>query len=219
MHNNLLLSAGILGLIALVSIATLFTIGESNIKDQPSGDVLAEVTTTVEVTLDGYGCVLTLNILPGGRTDNFATQLTVQIFESSTQEFKGEFNLSTDNTGAGTINLCGQNILVEGGSYDFYIKGRSHLNELFADVTAFNNNSTVLVLTNVELIAGETSVVYDNYINVLDLTTLLTNFEAASSVDDLNVDGEVNNLDVSIVLNNFYTEGDCSPKNEENGVC
>jgi hypothetical protein len=62
---------------------------------------------------------------------------------------------------------------------------------------------------NKKMLAGETSIQFDNKINSLDFSTQVRSlFETNDQKNDLNQDGEVNTLDISNTVYNFYKTGD-----------
>lgn len=57
-------------------------------------------------------------------------------------------------------------------------------------------------------LAGETSGIFDNYINSLDISTQVSNYNSTNNEkNDLNGDGVVNSLDISMTSFNVFTEG------------
>jgi hypothetical protein len=176
----------------------------------------------VVVTANITTCTLTLTIHPEKRiptTNNWQTDLHVEVYDNS-EVYYGDFTLTTNNMGVGTVNLCSQGVNLTTGSYDFYIRGLSHLRKEYTSFGTFNTAGDSIDFTiQAELTAGETSIVYDNFINTLDLSTQVTNLETVDIENDLNQDGEVNILDVSNSVTNFYLEGDCSPQEDLANVC
>jgi hypothetical protein len=155
-------------------------------------------------------CILTLNIKPEKRiprVGNWDTILNVEIRTSSNVPVLNT-TLNTDAQGTGSYDLCSNNIYFPADSYNFFIKGFSHLQRVFNDVPAFDANAQFSISFATEMLAGETSIVYDNYINILDFVTQINNIYSADYKNDLNQDGVVNSLDFNNTITNFYIAGE-----------
>ena len=140
-----------------------------------------------------------------GNWDTTTDVILQNCTNSSTLTFNG---IVTNNLGEGTIILP-VNPPVLNDQYRFIINGLSHLKRRYncylIDTIAANID---LTLENKELLAGEISNVFDNYINSLDLSVMGRNFFGLDVKTDLNQDGLVNSLDLSNQIYNFYLAGE-----------
>jgi len=117
-------------------------------------------------------------------------------------------NIPTDPLGNGRIEIPAINPLLD-GDYRFFAKGNSHLNEEFNCYTLETINPYInLTLEGKELLAGEVSTVYDNYINSLDMSVLINALFTSNSISDLNHDSVVNALDFGNQIYNLFVAGD-----------
>lgn len=163
----------------------------------------------VDITAQVYSCELNIIIYPEKRIpqiNNWDTLLDIQIFSNQTQV--ASFLVPSNNFGVANFPLCLNNYQLTSGNYNFYVRGFSHLRRRYINVTAFDTQTETLDLRPFgEMFAGETSVVFDNYINVLDVSTQISNMYTSSIKNDLNQDGYVNTLDISNTITNFYLNG------------
>jgi hypothetical protein len=169
-----------------------------------SGSNAVTVTATIPT------CKLTLNIKPEKRiprVGNWETILNVEVRTSSNVPILNA-TIPTDSQGTGTYDLCANNVYFPPDSYSFFIKGFSHLRRVFQDTPAFNSTTEFSISFEPEMLAGETSIVYDNYINILDFVTQINNLYSADYKNDLNQDGIVNSLDFNNIITNFYIAGE-----------
>lgn len=179
----------------------------SNLRSQ----VLSDTTTTV-VTASVPSCILQITTRPADRiptTNNWGTQLQITATNLSDLT-QTAFSGTSNNLGELTYDFCANAQVVTSGNYDFSIQGFSHLTKRIPNVLAFTSYNSSLFFTapSQELTAGETSIVFDNYINGLDLSTQVVNLNSADVKNDLNQDGLVNSLDLSITVKNLYVQGD-----------
>lgn len=207
-QHQLLLFVGLLALGAIFAVVVFVpTSGNRVLSYFEAGPEDVNINAVVP------SCQFTLRVYPQKRipaTNNWATSLQVQIFNALNQSV-GSYTTNSNNLGVSTVDLCAQGINVTVGTYSFYIRGDAHLRRRFANEAAFAQYSTTLDLTtgNRFLIAGETSVVYDNYINALDLSTQGESlFTTTPTINDLNKDGIVNAMDLAITISNLYLAGD-----------
>lgn len=171
--------------------------------------VLAEdviVTASVPV------CSLQLTARPADRIPpigNWGTYLNVSVTNLTDQHLFA-FGGNSDNQGTINYDLCDNGVSVVPGTYNFYIRGLSHLRKKFPAVQTFTNynSSVIFAAPSQYLIAGETSEVYDNFINGLDISTQVVSLYTDDEQDDLNQDGVVNALDLSVTVKNLYAQGD-----------
>ncbi|MBU2542199.1 hypothetical protein KJ785_01400 [Patescibacteria group bacterium] len=96
------------------------------------------------------------------------------------------------------------------GTYDFTVKGYSHLTRLVSNVSTgyafaldFSDNGTNPLLSgDINLTEG------DDEINAMDISVLVNAWNTSDSRADLNRDEEVNSIDISNLLANFNAVGD-----------
>jgi len=173
--------------------------------------ILTDNDQTV-IKADIYGCDMDLTVYPERRipaANNWATDLVVYIYDSG-NTLLGTLTGTSDNAGLLTEDLCSQGIYLTSGTYNIKVRGKSHLTKGFNSINGFTyyTNSIDLTGGGERLLAGETSLVYDNYINGLDLSTQIKALYSGNDKDDLNQDGIVNSLDISNTLSNLLTTGD-----------
>lgn len=154
---------------------------------------------------------ITIKVYPEKRiplTGNWSNQNTITIrhVNSLTPIFSQAVMMNSN--GEGTISTISSSTLPP-GNYDIAIKGFSHLQRVYNNV----NISTATVNLNFTaptqlLLAGDTSLVEDNYINSLDLSNMFRNLYSDDLKNDLNRDSIVNSLDLSNLAYNFYKAGD-----------
>ena len=212
-----------------LSFTVLFTtsvmvITEKNLpKKNREGSVLG-LTNEVSVSSIIGTCEIILHVESEKRVTPSTNQqnlINVEVYGYPNQNFKGSFSLQLDSLGNGYFNLCDAGITVETGeTIELWIKGQSHLNRRYlienSFLTALSDVNTFTI--NGILFAGETSVVFNNLINELDLSTQITTFGTNNDINDLNQDGIVNELDISNTITNFKMRGQCSPQNIVNGI-
>ncbi len=155
-------------------------------------------------------CTLRVNIKPEKRIPrigNWDTILTVEVATTSNITLR-TFSFPTNTQGEGNYDLCGNGIYFPPGNYNFKIRGYSHLRKVFENILAFNTTSEFSITFLEEMLAGETSIVYDNYINMMDFVTQIQELYTADYKNDLNQDGLVNSLDFANTITNFYLNGE-----------
>ncbi len=180
--------------------------------NQDLGATLLNFTGSNQVTVTAMvpACLLTLNIKPEKRIPregNWDTILNVEIRTSSNVPILNT-SFPSDASGTGVYDLCANNVYFPPGAYTFLIRGLSHLTRVFENVDAFESNEQFSLVFSPEMLAGETSIVYDNYINILDFVTQINNLYTADNKNDLNQDGMVNSLDFNNTITNFYVAGE-----------
>lgn len=177
---------------------------------QPAKALVLGISEDMFVNAQVFGCILRIKVYPERRipaVNNWQTDLQVEVYQGTTLE--GEFTTTTDSLGNATINLCSQGLDLQNGNYDYYIKGKSHLRKLYSNISGYATFETdVDFTTRGFLLAGETSTIFDNVINMFDLSTQLLNYSTSDDKNDLNQDGEVNILDISNTLVNYELQGD-----------
>ncbi len=184
--------------------------------------VLANNTDSADLNLvvQDNICIFNILVKPEKRIpseDNWSTLLSIEVSEPNGPKIATINDVRTDNTGAAEIDICEREIALENNTtYNFYIKGLSHLRKYFSNFSIKLGVSYINDFTgeNKELLAGETSGYFDNYINSLDLSTQALNFRKTNGAinefekNDLNRDGIVNGLDISNTAFNFRKSGD-----------
>ncbi|MBD3363059.1 hypothetical protein GF362_05040 [Candidatus Dojkabacteria bacterium] len=189
------------------------------IKNFQKGQVLqASDSVTVEAVI--AGCELYVSATPEKRVNDYlATILTIEIYEDEGPgeddgegNYVGHVQVLTNSDGYGTIDICDQlGEMPPPGVYDFYARAYSHLRKGFVDLDAFYTPNSTLDLTDggsFQFLAGETSNVFDNKINSLDISTQINHLYTDDYKNDLNQDDEVNSLDLSNTIFNFYLVGE-----------
>lgn len=166
----------------------------------------------VVVTASVPSCIIEITARPEDRipvVNNWSTLLNVDV-RTLTESTVANFSGNSNNQGTLTYNLCANSQNVPSGTYNFYIRGFSHLRKKFPNVTSFTNysSSVSFIALSQYLTAGETSIVFDNFINGLDLSTQVIALGTGDIKNDLNRDGLVNALDLSITVKNLYELGD-----------
>lgn len=184
----------------------------------PGSQVDAQEEEQVQIGAVVPGCQLSVIAKPEKRwprIGNWDTFLTVRIYNSS-NGFVGQYtDLSNASEGRSTVNICQLlGFTPPPGNYRFFIRGFSHLYRDFGLVSAFGGQITELDFSTDGriLYAGETSNVFDNKINSLDISTQINAlFSQNDPKNDFNQDGEVNSLEIANTIDNFYMLGDFPP--------
>lgn len=172
-----------------------------------------QATEQVDVSATINSCLLEVTVKPEKRippVGNDQTELTIDIYDTA-NNLQGTVTGNSNNLGIATIDICDQGINLSPGTYNFKARGLSHLRKDFGDYFAFSLAVTEIDLSQSgteKLLAGETSVIYDNYINSLDISTQINNLYTNDNKNDLNQDSTVNSLDISNTIYNFYIAGE-----------
>lgn len=178
-------------------------------KPKNSGQVLAE---QVAIGATVGSCDMEVLAIPEKRADryintnNWSTTLRIQIYDND--DFVDTVIVATDHNGRGDVDLCEAGINLADDEYDFRVRGTSHLTRFFEDIGGFGFSQSEIDFSDKLLLAGETSNVFDNEINSLDISTQINAFYTNSVKNDLNRDDEVNSLDISNTIYNFYQTGE-----------
>lgn len=170
------------------------------------------VSRDVEISAGVYSCVVGITVKPEKRIppiNNWSNFNSIEIRNQLNVPVTN-LNLNMNNLGFASFNLCSEDIFIPEGVYNFYVRGFSHLRKLYPNIDTFNFQSVNIDLsgTNNFLVAGETSNIFDNYINALDISTQVSNIYSNDLKNDLNRDGLVNAMDISITITNYYKFGD-----------
>lgn len=183
--------------------------------------VKSQEDVTIEANVGS--CILEVKVYPEKRipaTGNWDTFVTAELYLSETNFFVGSITVESNQYGNATFQICEQGFLVSDADYDLYLRGASHLFRYYGSFRMFDDSLTFLDLKEEPpLLAGETSIRFDNFINTLDVSTQITRLETVDYINDLNQDGEVNILDLSNTITNYLISGDCSPQQRREGVC
>ena len=182
--------------------------------NQPPQKVLgAAASDTVQIGAVVPSCILQVKAYPEKRippANNWGTILNVAVYTIPAHTLLANFTTTTNNQGIGMVDLCSLGYAPLPGNYDFYLRGYSHLRKLYANINAFSTYATTLDFTTggKVLLAGETSNIFDNKINSLDISTQIKALYSSDYKNDLNQDSKVNSLDISNTIYNFYKLGD-----------
>lgn len=177
-------------------------------------------------------CSLNINIAPENRWtsllfkpeygENLSTLVKLEIIDKNKTSIGLVTNIRTDNSGYGTIDICEEKInLIQNEKYDFYIKTLSGLKKYYKDFAvelgALGKNDFTLDNT-VKILNGETSIIDDDYVNALDISTVIstkhyfvideTDLNLEFEQNDMGRDRIVNALDLSNTLKNYNKDGD-----------
>lgn len=174
-------------------------------------DLNSEQSMTINARVSS--CILTFRVYPEKRipsTNNWSNETILEIFRYSSGVKEGEVTATTDSQGQATVNLCENGMNLVGDEYIFRVKGLSHLRKNFGPVFAFDDREEFVDLTvaNQRLLAGETSPIFDNVINSMDISTQINYIYSTNIKNDLNRDNYVNSLDISNTITNFFLRGD-----------
>lgn len=139
---------------------------------------------------------------------NWATIADVRLQDCNNSNNFTYNAIVTNSIGKGTVVIPSSNPLPE-GDYRFFIRGYSHLNEEFNCYTLDTIGPDIdLTLEGKELLAGEVSNSYDNYVNSLDMSVLIGKLFTNDYKSDLNQDTLVNGLDFGNQIYNLFKNGD-----------
>jgi len=116
-------------------------------------------------------------------------------------------SVSIDDLGNASVTMTAG---APGTAYDFALKGFSHLRKRLDSIIMTESTNTVdfTLGDTFFLLAGDTHISKDNYVNSLDISTLLNDLMSPENVSDLNNDTQVNSLDITILLANLSVWGD-----------
>ncbi|PSO43911.1 MAG: hypothetical protein BRC22_03155 [Parcubacteria group bacterium QH_9_35_7] len=111
-------------------------------------------------------------------------------------------------------------VMPSGKDFVAVLKGRSHLAKRVVGVNVKKGKKLTLDFTdqgNFKLLAGDVAGtgLKDNFVDVLDISSLLTMNNTSNKEGDLNRDGIVDALDISIILKNINKCGDNIPKHNK----
>lgn len=184
----------------------------TNLISQKSSKREPEVKQSVTISGNVKVERISFTVYPEKRvpvTGNWSTEMEVTVRPAGSPTIVLQrTGLVTNSSGLGVIDLTPSETITP-GNYDFSIKGISHLRR------NYDNYSITKVyeyfdfsLTGKKLLAGDTGIVVDNYVNSLDISTVVKNFYTGIVKEDLNRDSIVNSLDLSIQIANLYQTGD-----------
>ncbi len=166
--------------------------------------------TLSEATID-------LEILaePEKRIDNnLAMKFNLIIFDPQSSNITYTLTETTSSSG----KYSEKNVVIPPGKdLVTILKGRSHLAKRLVGVDIKEGKNLTLDFTdqgNFKLLAGDVAgkKLKDNFVDVLDISSLLTMNNTSNKEGDLNRDRIVDALDISIILKNLNKCGDNIPK-------
>ncbi len=178
---------------------------------------LGPLSDDVQIQAEVSACIIENLVHPEKRwprVGNWDTFVTIWLYDSNNNFITQYTNESSTPEGRSQQNLCDLGYFLPPGLYNFYIRGFSHLISYFGQYTAFEFYHTFIDFTEngQELWAGETSNVFDNKINSLDISTQIRTFyDVGDYLNDFNQDGEVNSLEIGNTIDNFFMLGDPLP--------
>lgn len=211
-------------IIASIGTLTAFLIVKNISIEDKQNQILGVViqNDTVNVTTDINTCIWNLTVLTEKRiptTGNWGTNVDIDIYDIS-DTYVDTLTGTTDANGDVVFDLCSSGIAIPPGQYDIYVRGTSHLRKNYANKNTFDLVESTLDLSPYgDLVAGETSVFFNNQINALDISTQLSNYFTADNKNDLNQDGVVNIFDISSTVQKLYLNGECSGQDQIDGAC
>lgn len=182
----------VISLLAVVNLSTKVTFAQD-----------ANVTAKVNYQIN-------LRVLPEKRipaTGNWSNQNTVEIrLPNSTTPIITQI-INTNANGDGIMTSVDSDVIPP-GNYDFAVKGYSHLRKKYTAILGSNIITTLDFSNDGDLLAGDTSIVEDNFVNSLDLSQISIYLYTGNLKNDLNRDTGVNSLDLSNMSYNLYVGGD-----------
>jgi hypothetical protein len=201
---------GILSTVITISVIIFLYLSSST--DESDNVLSVSITDNVQISAEVAPQEIEFIVYPEKRvppTNNWNTIVDFEIYECSTSTLVTEYKSVTTNfQGEGTIDIS-SDTYDPNKSYQFSIEGISHLRKKYSLCEDFNTAGTFLDFSSEPaLLAGDTSVVKDNYINALDLSNISRNIYTNDYRNDLNQDSKVNALDLSNLIFNFYKNGD-----------
>ncbi|MCK5181701.1 MAG: hypothetical protein KAQ73_04090, partial [Dehalococcoidia bacterium] len=160
------------------------------------------------LVLTGAGATLEGHVSFTGRGSNntkWAELFNVTLFEpGNLSNVLWAGNATTNNTGVFTITG------LDSGTYDIRIKNWTCLSELKTNETLTVGNTTVVDFGTTR--EGDAN--NDDYINILDASSLASSYGSSEGGPDWNAhcdfnrDGNINILDASTLTNNYGQHGD-----------
>jgi hypothetical protein len=138
--------------------------------------------------------------------ENDSTHLTVEARNPGSTTPLDSTVVTTRSDGT----YSGVTLSIEAGTYDFTVKGYSHLRRKKRDV-AFTEGSTIDFTdggTNKLLCGDVNSTDGDNKVNGIDLSLIVAGLLGSVERLDLNQDGKVNGIDLSNAVSNLNVTGD-----------
>ena len=196
-----------MGLVVYVFTATISIIQEQNILGI---DINAD-SNTVNINAYIKTSLLRFRVFPEKRIpriNNWHTISSVVLRNCTNNKTYTFNNVPIDGQGYGELTID-ETIVVYDGPYRWYVKGYSHLNRKYnCYAMDIAKNFVDLTKEGKELLAGEVSVIDDNYINALDMSVLVNKMFVNDYSTDLNQDTKVNSLDFSNQIFNIYLFGD-----------
>lgn len=169
--------------------------------NEENGDVKGTVTVSAYVPYNTQILVDPEKRVPPTGNDSVEVEIQFRSVGSPTPIYST--TVTTDSSGL-TPGLSLDPMLLPDGNYDIAIKGISHLNKLFSNVTL----APLMDLSVPQLYAGDSHPSSDNYVNSIDISYEIINLYNSDVRADLNRDGKINSLDLSIQIYNLYEYGE-----------
>ncbi len=180
-------------------------------KPQTTASVKAIDTDSLTVTTIVRPEVIQFKLHPEKRiprTNNWDTYVEFEIQECGTLQNVLNFsNVETNNIGDGVVYIPASEFLLN-KAYAFKLKAYSHLAKQMGCYPVTTAGTVIDFTPEGDVLAGDASVVSDNYVNSLDLSNTVRQLFSADYKNDLNQDGEVNSLDLSNEVYNLFVFGD-----------
>lgn len=142
------------------------------------------------------------------RTNNWDSFIDFEVWNPTTNTMRiRRLSRGTDDLGYNTFSVNRDESLAT-GTYQVRVKGISHLSKIYNSVYFSKITETIDLTLYDDLLAGDTHVSRDDFINSLDLSILLINLGTGDYINDLNQDSQVNSLDLSNMVYNLGKSGD-----------
>lgn len=177
--------------------------------------VFAQYTDDVSINAVVSVCEIEITAKPEKRiptVNNWSTQLYVDVYDASDNQLVMSYTDMSNAQGVAHTDVCALGFAPLPGTYNFSIRGFSHLIKDFSGITTFSDRPVTFIdfvgATNTRLLAGEVSGSFNNAINGLDLSAVVARLYSTDLKTDLNRDGRVNALDLSNLIFNLYRSGD-----------
>lgn len=204
-HQKLHIIISLAFLVAVIGLIYFYSNHTGDIKRSVKANDDHKVNVTAKINFNPSIVVHPEKRIP--RNSNWSNLNVVDIREKNDTNILITQVVNTNNLGEGELAQIDIDNLSP-GRYDVTIKGVSHLKKLYKDIEFRQNTFTMDLTPYGDLKAGDTSVIEDNYINSLDISTQVKNLYTNDTKNDLNRDSVVNSADISNTLHNLYLFGD-----------
>jgi len=176
---------------------------EEKVEEEIKGETI-HITASIKLQS------ITFKVYPERRvppTGNWSTILDFQVQNQLTHSPFLQKTLTTNNSGVGVITLGADENLPPGNN-SIWIKGISHLAKRYDNMYFSDQYENFDFTPYGDLLAGDTHISSDNFINSLDISTLINQLNTGNYKNDLNQDSTVNILDLTIQVDNISKGGD-----------